>query len=326
MTTTEDRNSELLAIADQAERNYGVLSFESIDTVRSIAEAAGGDWPVRWEGAIRAMQNWEPGALDSFVRLSRRFEERETPEAFRERIFQIVRADVLAEYGLPPDWSPVSLPAECAPSPGSPVDGTEAQGERTTTGYPEYADVYLRADGEPQAECDTTGIRTRSLEIRAKSIDVEARTVRATLVTEEPVPVWDAVRYEMVPEILRADGAILPTQVPLLDSHNRASMSDQLGSVREIVQDGDAIAGTLRFADTDEANHVFGLARDGHTDSVSAGYSVLTQVYVAAGRSSVVRGKSYDGPVNVVTKWKLREVSFAPITLDESAKLRAAAD
>lgn len=136
---------------------------------------------------------------------------------------------------------------------------------------------------------------------------------------------WDSLRGEMIPEVLRADGAILPTQVPLLDAHVRASMKNQLGSVRAIRRDGEEIAGTLHFAASKDAAHTFGLVRDKHADGVSAGYSVLTQVHVPAGRTATVGGRSYSGPVNVVTKWKLREMSLAPIVADENSKLRAAA-
>lgn len=341
-TQTDDRESELLDIARRTEANYGFLPFELADMVRSIAEAAGGDWPARWEGAIRAVQNCEPGALDSFVRLARRFEERETPEAYRERIFQIARADVLAEYGLPPDWSPASLPAERAPSPGSPVeapvermdktgypepsnDYLRADGDLPATSYPDQANDYLRADVEQRAERDLPGLFTRSLEIRSSSVDVDARTVSATIATESPVPTFDPVRGVMVPEILRADGVEPVGQVPLLDSHNRASMADQLGSVRGIVREADAIAGVLHFAEAEDAEHAFGLVREGHAEGVSAGYQVLERVHVAAGKSATVRGRTYDGPVNVVTKWRLREVSLAPLVMDETAKLRAAA-
>lgn len=347
-TTTDDRGSELLDIARRTEENYGFLAFESIDMVRNIAEAAGEDWPIRWEGAIRAVQNCEPGALDSFVRLARRFEERETPEAYRKRIFQIARADVLAEYGLPPDWSPVSLPAERAPSPGPPVEAPDersgktgypepagghfrgenerqADGDSPATGYPEPGNDYLRAEGEQRAERDLPGLFTRSLEIRSSSVNVDARTVSATIATESPVPTWDPVRGVTIPEVLRADGAELPAQVPLLDTHNRASMADQLGSVRGIVREVDAIAGVLHFAEAEDAEHAFGLVRERHAEGVSAGYQILERVHVAAGKSATVRDRSYDGPVNVVTKWRLREVSLAPLVMDETAKLRAAA-
>lgn len=325
-TTKEDQKNELLDIAEQAERNYGVLSFEAADMVRCVAESAGGDWPIRWEVAIRAVQNCEPGALDSFVRLANAFGDRETPEAYRQRIYQIARAELLAEHGLPPDWSPASLPAERVPSPGSPVDGAEAPDERTDkTGYPEPAGDYFRADDEQRAERDLPGLFTRSLEIRSASVNVDDRTVSATLATETPVPTWDPVRDDVIPEVLRADGAELPAQVPLLDAHNRESMRDQLGSVRWIVRKADSIAGVLHFAEDKDSDRAFGLVREGHVEAVSAGYQILERVHVPAMQTLVVIGKHYLGPVNVVTRWRLREVSLAPLVADENAKLRAAA-
>lgn len=161
----------------------------------------------------------------------------------------------------------------------------------------------------------------RSLEVRSSTVDVEARTVEAVVATDTPVPMFDYERWEVIPEVLRADGVKLPSQVPLLDSHSRASMRDQLGSVRDLRIDGGKVLGRLAFAS--KAGDSFDMVREGHATDVSAGYAVLKRVYVEAGKTKTIGGREYIGPVNVVTKWRLREVSLTPIGADEAAKLRA---
>jgi len=72
--------------------------------------------------------------------------------------------------------------------------------------------------------------------MRASTVNEEAMTVEASLSTENPVPMFDDSRYETVDEVVLADGIQFPKsrQVPLIDSHNRFSMTNQLGSMRRI--------------------------------------------------------------------------------------------
>lgn len=162
----------------------------------------------------------------------------------------------------------------------------------------------------------------RAFSVRAQSINTEAATVETIISTETPVPMVDWERYEMVPEVLRSDGMQSPEQVPLLDSHNRNSMVDQYGSVRAIRVDGQSVAGVLHFSANEDAQQAFRMVQEGHATDVSAGYQVLEKTYVPRGQNAVIAGRQYAGPVNVVTKWKLREVSLTPIGADEQAKLR----
>lgn len=175
-------------------------------------------------------------------------------------------------------------------------------------------------NGERAAACEDMGYR--SLEVRSSSLDVEARTIDADISTETPVAMPDWQRGEMVNEILVASGAQIPKsrQVPFLDSHNRYSVSDQIGSARNVTIEGNRVTAKLYFSEA--ANSEFTKVREGHVTDVSVGYEVMRRVYVPAGETKQVAGHSYEGPVNVVTKWRLREVSLTPIGADAQAKLR----
>lgn len=159
---------------------------------------------------------------------------------------------------------------------------------------------------------------------RADSLDPEKRTLRAIMTTESPVPMIDWERWEMVPEILRADGMQAPAQVPFLNAHRRSEVCDVIGSVRDFASTADAVEGTATFARTDDAEEAFLLVSDGHITDVSVGYEVVAKTYIKPGETVTLNGKAYTGPVNVVTSWKLKELSLVPVGADPSAKIRAA--
>lgn len=164
----------------------------------------------------------------------------------------------------------------------------------------------------------------RSLEVRAATFSEENRSVEAVISTETPVAMPDWSRMEMIPEVLLASGAEYPSnrQVPFLDSHQRRSVKDQLGSARDITVDGNQITAKLVFRKAGESEDALAGVRDGHITDVSVGYEVLKRQYVGSGDTKTIAGRSFSGPVNVVTKWKLREVSLTPIGADAQAKLR----
>ena len=177
------------------------------------------------------------------------------------------------------------------------------------------------------------GLTTRTVPASAfapRTIDREARTVQADLATEGKVRVADWSRLEILDEIVRMDGVELPDsrQVPLLDTHARWSVSDQLGSTREIHAEGEQLVGTRHFARTTAGDEAFALVADGHLTDGSIGYRVLAAQYVEAGKTKTVGGRRYVAErkrtLRVVTRWSLAEDSVAPIGADPDAKVRAA--
>jgi hypothetical protein len=172
-----------------------------------------------------------------------------------------------------------------------------------------------------QASADTN---YRSLAVRAATFSEENRSVEAVISTDQPVLMPDWNRGEMVPEVLVPSGAEYPSnrQVPFLDSHQRRSVKDQLGSAREITISGAEISARLVFRKSAESDDALGGVRDGHITDVSVGYDVLKRQYIPKGDKKTIGTRTYKGPVNVVTKWKVREVSLTPIGADDQAKLR----
>lgn len=152
--------------------------------------------------------------------------------------------------------------------------------------------------------------------------------LRWVLTTEQPATVWDWERWDFVNEVLRMDGLQVPSigQVPLLDSHARGSVDDQLGSVTDFVLStaGDyaAVDGLTRWAADEKSQRTRQKVVDGHITDGSVGYAVTRAIWVPDNMEAAIGGKIYQGPLKVSTEWSLKEFSITPIGADTLAKVR----
>jgi len=170
-------------------------------------------------------------------------------------------------------------------------------------------------------------LTTRAIPLRPETLDKEGRSVEATIATEDPVTVLDWTRWELIDEVLRMDGASLPAQLSLLDSHSRWSLDDVLGSAREFRTESGQAAGRIYFADDERSLRAWGKVRDGHVKDVSVGYSVTESIDIPAGQTATVKGRQYTAgkrTLRVTTGWLLREVSLTAVGADPRAKTREA--
>lgn len=165
--------------------------------------------------------------------------------------------------------------------------------------------------------------RAGLIKVRASSLDEEARTFEVDIATDGEV---DMGGYR---EVLLMSGLDLPAgssfRMPLLDSHDRRSINSILGSVTDPKIDGGVVRGKATFTtDNETADRAMALIRDGHLTDFSAGYTIRDEVFVRAGNKEKIQGREYEGPVFVVTNWKLREGSLVAVGADEAAKVREA--
>ena len=172
-------------------------------------------------------------------------------------------------------------------------------------------------------------VNTRALNVRADSIDAEARTVEAVIATERKAQVYDYVHWEVIDEILLVEGVVLPAnrQIPLLDSHSSWSTKEVRGSVRSLSVEGGQLVGVLHFADDDDSEEAWRKYRDGHLTDVSVGYGYEEDGFtdIEPGQTETVNGKSYTAGsrvLRIATAWKPRETSAVAIGADEDAKTR----
>lgn len=149
-------------------------------------------------------------------------------------------------------------------------------------------------------------------------------SVEFTLSTEQPALIFDYYRFGLVNEVIVSDGVILPDnkQIPLIDSHDRGTVKNILGSVRDFkIEDGKVI-GRLYFSKSKDAQEALLKVREGHLDSGSVGYRQEETVYIPEGESFVKNGKEYNGELYLTTKWALQEFSLVAIGADSGAKAR----
>lgn len=158
------------------------------------------------------------------------------------------------------------------------------------------------------------------------TLDEDSRSVEVVGATETPCDMFDYERWEIIPEVLLMAGCQIPEtrQVPLLDTHSRYSTGSVIGSYRDMQISGDQLLGRSYFSEAEEAQGPWLKTKEGHLTDYSVGYRVLEKTYIPAGQNGIVNGRTFQGPVNVVTSWKPREMSVCPIGADEQAKARAA--
>ncbi len=186
-----------------------------------------------------------------------------------------------------------------------------------------------RDQAAPEAQGD--GLQTRQHAIRMEpdgrpsTFDREARTVELILATEEPVPVYDW-EYGSIGEVLLMSGLKLPAsrQVPLQDTHDRYTVRSTVGSVRNIRVEGDQVVGTAHFSRVADAEDAMTKVEEGHITDFSVGWRQLKAVRIPKNESQIIAGRTFTGPLRVVTSWAIKEESIVPIGADERAKARSA--
>lgn len=156
------------------------------------------------------------------------------------------------------------------------------------------------------------------------SLDEKTRSVEVVLTTEEPARIYDWERG-VINEVLLMSGAQMPAnnQLVLLDTHSRYETANIIGSARELRMEGPQMIGRAFYSTAPEAESPWIKTREGHLTDYSIGYRVDEAVWVPEGKSTIIEGRVFNGPVQVATKWTPRELSAVPIGADQNAKARA---
>lgn len=183
-----------------------------------------------------------------------------------------------------------------------------------------------------QRKADATKLNYRLLSVAKNkegapaTLDEETRSVEVVGATETPVEVFDYERLEIVNEILLMDGCEMPAtrQVPLLDTHWRTDSKGVIGSYRNMTVSDEGLVGRAFFSIAQEAEGPYVKMKEGHLTDFSVGYRVISSMWVPADQTAKIGGRSYEGPIKITTRWRVKELSICPIAADEMAKTRAA--
>lgn len=169
---------------------------------------------------------------------------------------------------------------------------------------------------------ELTRLEEQGLSVRAMPVKQrETGELDVVASTDAPAKVWDWERFDIVDEVLRMDGYAVRAgdSVPFLDSHQRGSVDDVLGTFGDMKVVGGNLEGTVKFSSDEKAQRALNKYREGHLTDVSVGYRVLESVWVDEGTKATIKGVTYEGPLKVSTKWMLQELSAVPIGADPQA-------
>ncbi|MEN0109105.1 MAG: hypothetical protein AAF805_00130 [Planctomycetota bacterium] len=164
-----------------------------------------------------------------------------------------------------------------------------------------------------------------------RGVSIDDRTFEAVATTEERVVVPDYSAWEMIDEVLVADGVRFMDHTPLFEDHRSYTSGANIGHVTETRQDGRQwIAKTQvaePFDERDPAGRAWARVRDGHQRDVSIGYWPESYVDIDAGESAAVAGRRFTAGkrrLRVVTDTLVYELSLVGIGADPHAKVRRA--
>lgn len=182
-----------------------------------------------------------------------------------------------------------------------------------------------------QPELQQRDITCRELMLRHASIDESARSFEAVVATEAPAFVFDWRNFEVIQEVLRADGGKFPDSVVLLNDHQRGGVESVVGSATNFRREGDQWVGRGVVGKAVDGNlqreQLWQDLKDGHIRAVSIGYIVRDFVDIPAGSKQRIAGRVYEAgerTLRVSTKWEVHELSLTPIGADSEALIRCA--
>lgn len=152
---------------------------------------------------------------------------------------------------------------------------------------------------------------TRQADFRANSYDPDKRTFTAVIATDAPVSRHDA--QGPYAEVLPADAFDLSAQsLPVLDSHNTATVRAVLGRTLSIRREGNQIVADLQLSSAEDVAPIGQRIADGTLSGVSIGYRVAGW---ATRRERGQRTKTATGIA-------LREVTLTSNPADPNATVR----
>jgi len=169
------------------------------------------------------------------------------------------------------------------------------------------------------------GLNLFTCRLKHTTFDKKKRQVRAVLSREAPVEVFSFMSFEMIDELILLEGIRFKDQIPLLDSHKRSSVSDQLGSIDNFEIEDKELVADLNFGRTERAEVALSLIEDGHLTDISIGHIPMKREIVDKGATFKTKdGRKFEGPIEIVMETELFEASVLPVGADEFAKIRHA--
>jgi hypothetical protein len=163
-------------------------------------------------------------------------------------------------------------------------------------------------------------VQTRSAEVGA--VNADSRSVSITWTTGAAVRRMDLEGDQFIEELSCDPSAVrmgrMQSGAPLLDSHNRYSLSGVLGVVENAQIDGRKGTATVRFSKRADVEPIFQDVKDKIIRNVSVGYTVYRYDDVSTADDIKLRVRRLRA-----MDWEPCEVSLVPVGADAKAGVRA---
>jgi len=165
----------------------------------------------------------------------------------------------------------------------------------------------------------------RMVELRRDLADPQTRSVPVVIASENPVERVDDVTGEIYREVLAMNGVRFrgkKNQLPIVDSHNRSSVRNVLGSVRNIRVEGSELVGDATFAKDAASQEAFEKLLDGHLTDFSITALQHKGRAIARGEMETIGERQVEGPAVIVTDWVPSDASIVAAGADETSTVR----
>ena len=165
----------------------------------------------------------------------------------------------------------------------------------------------------------------RMAEVRPETANEETKSVEVVIATENPVERYDANSGQKYYEILLMDGVQFRTErfrLPIVDSHDRSTVRNVLGSVRDIKVEGTQLVGVASFARDRDSQDAYHKLLDGHLTDFSITATPNESTIVRRGETEVIRDQQITGPAEVMTSWTPTDASLVAAGADETSTVR----
>jgi HK97 family phage prohead protease len=168
-----------------------------------------------------------------------------------------------------------------------------------------------------QGETDT--LLKRHVAIRAEDVDHEARKVSVSISSEtDKIRGWGGVPEVLLHERSSVDLGPLREVGAVLMNHDPNQIVGRPENVRLDEKDR-KIRADIVFDEDPESQRAFEKVKSGSLRGVSVGFKVSKWRRVEEGTKwDGPSGRSFDGPVDVATKWSILEFSLTPIPADSA--------
>jgi len=168
----------------------------------------------------------------------------------------------------------------------------------------------------------------RMVSVREDTANDETKSVEVVIASENPVERYDETRGDVIQEILAMDGVQFRNpnkrQLPIVDSHNRETVRNVLGSVRNVRVEGSELVGDAMFARDSDSQNAFDKLKDGHLIDFSITATPTEIQSIQRGEVAVFNGSEIVGPVDIVSKWTPTDASLVAVGADETSTVRSA--